>query len=713
MTQKKTPPRTPPKRPERWAEVRSGWPIFLAAALTAVFLLWMFWWPLCNGGGLIGGDLYPYYFPQKVWFSESLARGETPLWNPLVGFGYPVLGESQTAAYYPPNQLLFRIASVNQAFHWSQLGHYLLAFAGMVALSLRLGLKGPGALLAATAFIYGWFPARICLEWAIIGGAWYVWILWAYVAFLQTGRRRYWGLLGLFLGLDLLAGHYNLAFITLLTMIPLTWLVPRIASQQDDTSENRNVPRTDWRRVFFSGVAVVCGFLVSGVQLLQSWELKSVSQRQEVNDVFAPTYGHLPPVAISQLWMPWAWYAGEKSFDELLSSRFLSVPMATNQAEAQLYVGLIPFLLALLGLLIPSWRRSLSIRNPWGWPALIAVSLIFATGWPTVFLSNVPGFGFFRGPGRYSMTAAFAIAILAGACLDQLTRRWSLRSIEMTLLTGLLLGVTACDLWAASRQYQFHFGPFFGRQVFYATLLDDPPINHLHESPLRKYFTEQGGNTRLYAPGQNIPSMLNVSAIPVYLGLGPEIYESDEIRVDFSQTDPAAIQNAVSRLRRFGVTHLLLEQPLEPDQWPVESLGGVIDPFLNRALARQEPFYFYKLLDSPGRASFISGSGEIHSIEDTGHSVSIQLTSPSGGTLQLRDLNYPGWQPASTGGKAETECDQLFRCVEVQGSPERQTITWNYRPRSWYWGSFASLLGLVLLTAGWLWRPRSAHIAIT
>ncbi len=734
----------------------------MISLLLGLLLTWMFWWPLWQGGGLIGGDIYPYYFPQKVALAEALKSGEIPLWNPFVGFGYPVIGESQTAALYPPNLILYYFCSPNTAYNISQLGHYVAAFIGMVLLARRLQLGLTGSLFAALIFVYGWFPARICLEWAIIGGAWFVWILWGATAFLQSGRFRYLAVTSLFLALDLIAGHYNLAFITLLALIPLPWLVkplvpsakssetqsesssPRLATL---TSDEQSLPSNRWqsklallkaqKRPIALWLALGVGFLIAGVQLLPTWELKKVSQRQAVNDAFAPTYGHLPPVALSQLWMPWGWYANEKSMDELLGNRFLSVPNSTNQAEAQLYLGLLPFLLALTGLLIPWWRRSLALHRPWLWLAVILISLLFATGWPTAFLSSLPGIGFFRGPSRYSLVAAFGIAVLAGATLDFLLQRLALNRLTETIFTALLLSITAGDLWAASRQYQFQTGPYFGRQVFYASLLNDPPINYLNQSLLRKFFTETATNARLYAPGQNIPSLLNVSAIPVYLGLGPEIYESDDVRIDFKTTVQEERTDAVNRLLRFGVTHLLLEHAINEKEWPVKPLGPVLDPFLNRALARQEPFYFYEVIGSPARVSFLNNpesqhqnregkQNEIHSIKVSANTVTIDATIHSPDTLILRDLNYPGWSvttnklaghatkdhavandnaPAKEHALTSHACDPLFRCIEVntsthsdpQQSGDRQSITWTYQPASVRWGIFLSGLGLILL----------------
>jgi hypothetical protein len=399
--------------------------------------------------------------------------------------------------------------------------------------------------------------------------------------------------------------------------------------------------------------------------------------------------------------------------DQMLGGDAWSVPTPTNQAEAQFYLGLLPLVLSVLALVLPRLRRQLTLQSPWGWLTVILLSLLFASGWPTAWLSFLPGIGFFRGPGRYSLVAAWGIAMLAGAGWEAVLRRLQLSSKAVIVSTGLLALLTAGDLWAASRQYQFFNGPYLGRQVFYATLLDTPPIHFLQESVLRKFFEQAGPHCRLYAPGQNIPSMLHVSALPVYLGLGPEIYESPEMRISFSETPPAEIPHVVARLKQWGVTHLLLENPVDADAWSFRFQGQVLDPFLNRALARPEPYYFYELIDSPGRFS-VTGAGTptISTAVIHPNQATFTVTAPEGGTLTLRDLDYPGWEPRLESGEKLADSaspetgSALFRTVTLPASASLQTVTWTYRPASVFWGAGCSLCGMVILVAITLFRAR-------
>ena len=187
--------------------------------IVAIALTWYFWAPLWQGGTLIGGDLFPYFYPQKVFLAEQLHQGLIPLWNPLTGAGYPTIAESQTGVCYPPDLLAYRFLSVTAAYNAIQIAHYVLAFLGTFLLAKRLGCSLAGGLLAAVSFVYGWFPPRICLEWAIVTGAYLPWIVWCAESFLQQRRWRYLFALCLLMALQLLAGHFHLAFLTQLTLL--------------------------------------------------------------------------------------------------------------------------------------------------------------------------------------------------------------------------------------------------------------------------------------------------------------------------------------------------------------------------------------------------------------------------------------------------------------------------------------------------------------
>jgi hypothetical protein len=726
-------------------------------ACAALGLSALFWWPLFRGGGFVGGDIYSYYIPQKVIYADDLRNGKAPLWNDHAGHGYPIVGESQTGPFYPWNLALYRLLPINAAYNANHLIHYWLAFVFMWLYARAIGLSRSSAGLAALVYTYAWFPPRSCWEWAIIGGAWMPAALWCVERFLVTRRWRFaFGLCGV-LTLQLLAGHFNLAFLTLITLVPYVALRLGFA--------NRDLPGgTQSRRAAVFGMSLAalgCAFALAAVQIGPTWELKQLSQRDAPGENHKLAHGSIPIWYWSQAVRPWYWYAlTRQERDAALQESEGSLGAPTNQVEAHLYFGLAPLILALGGLI--GLLRS-GDRVAWIWLILGMAALFYTTGWFLGVTRHVPGFNFFQGPGRYGVITTLAVGVLAGKALDRLRATGSLwlslcvllafaasmwmalmftaRAVQLAevagvpnpftigdsvvsdgfisglfvlglvaaivaviaqqlpagakrpspavlgrwTLVGCALVATLTDLWIVSRL------------VFYSEMVEDPPIAHLAESPVRKILSQNKGTARVYAPGANLPSVLGAAATPVYLTFGPAAY------VDPKLTMPTdSIADETRWMHRAGVTHILSFTPLKSAQWPAaHALWVGFDPLLNRAWGRfREPLYLYELRGGRGRVAWEKPNAQSAAtiVEMQPNRIVIDARSPAGGKLVLTDLMYPGWQAAVDGVAADAIAfEGMFRAVEVPPGPH--TVVWSYHPWSVYWGAIVSAALLAVLAA--------------
>lgn len=665
--------------------------MFVAVA-AAVGLTVLFWWPIWAGGGFVGGDLYTYYLPQKVFYADRLHAGEFPLWNNRTGHGYPLVGESQTGAFYPFHLLLYSTFSVTTAYGVNHLLHYVLAFVFTWLYARRLGLSITGGLFAGLVYTYGWFPPRSCLEWAIIGGAYLPLAVWCAESFLQSRCWRYLIGLSITLAFQMLAGHYNLAFITQLVLaayVPLRlWF-----ADQDRPGETT---RLRSRLLAALATALVLGFAVAAVQLVPTWELKGRSQRAAAGTAFDPAYGHIPPLYWTQVVAPWLWYGSDIDIDRALNNmRFLTVSAGTNKVEAHLYFGLIPIGLLLAGLLSGRVRFQ---RRHWLLFLLGSTALVYTSGWLVPITRHLPGFGYFMGPGRFGIVTTLAVALLSAHVLDEWAVKRLSRSRTALLLISLAFVLTAGDLWWVSRR------------VTYAEMLHRPPLDFREESEVRRIVQRQSSSVRLFAPGPNLATLTGAASTPPYLGIGPREYydpASTMPTTDDSTTGHLPINDSqitakqLAWLQRAGVTHILSFEPLNKSTWPVTLIWQGFDPMLNRAWARyQEPIYLYRLHGSRGRVSFADPRpGDVATVtEYAANRVVIDANSSSGGRLVLTDLMYPGWQVSVDGHPAQAiKLEGLYRAVDL--TPGRHTVVWSYRPQSVYWGAVVSVAALLLLAA--------------
>jgi hypothetical protein len=655
----------------------------VGVAAFAVALTYLFWQPLYNGWGFIGGDTYPYFYPQKAFLADRLKAGEFPIWNNLVGQGYPLVAESQTGVLYPPNLLLYRWLDLQTAYNVSHLLHAMIAVVGTWLLARRLGVSGIGSLLTALTFVGGWFPARSCLEWAMIGGAWFPLVLWTVESYLQTGRRRWLAGASACVALFLLAGHFHLAFITLLATAGYVLLRPRGDHPSVEQMPSRS---RGWIGI---GVAIAVGFLLAAVQLLPTLELRGRSQRFEFSSEHNPLYGRLPPNYLTHIIAPWSWFRDGVNPDDFLGG--------SNRVEAHLYCGLLPLALALFGAALVVRERRWSRNGVW--IVLGLAFLLLALGSPLVWLQQLPGFGFFRGAGRYGMVTAFAVALLAGFGFDRIMR--ARQPTTTWLVAGICLGVTAWDL---SRVVPY---------VSYVVAIPSP-LQMRDKSAVRQLLS-QFPAARVFGPGQNVLTLANVSQFPVYLGIGPAEYFDPQFAMPPTPKDGPVSDELIAAqvrwMRDAGVTHILGQRPWDPDHWPIQLVWTGFDELFNRAWGQfDSPLYLYELIDAPGRVVLQDGAvGEVRIADSRANEVSLQANLTEGGLVVLKELDYPGWEATVDGGQTEkSPLAPPFRAVGV--GPGEHRIVWRFRSASLRTGTVISAAALLLGLAALFWGRRGGLV---
>ncbi len=662
---------------------RSDW--FVAIAIGCALSLGV-WHELLTGGGIVGGDTYPYFFPQKDAMADGFAHGELPLWHDRTGLGYPLHAESQAGIFYPTNQLLYRLFAVNTAYNASILLHYALAFVFAWRFCRSQALSNASALLAAMVFVYGWFPARLSLEWSIIGGVWFPCCLWLTERLISRPGRSAGCLLALAFATHLLAGHFTLAFITQLCCLGYALLMEG-RSRVGDMGHNESLGRIKAGAIVTSAIAV--GILLASLQLIPTLELRQLSQRDGSNAVFNPAYGHLPPVYLSQLvagW--WYWHSPEiVQSRQMLQFPFLMSSADTNQVEAHLYVGLIPFGL-LLCPIQDSVRQRLRATHWKIWLMLSGMAIVYAFGWLVPVTKHLPGFGFFMGPGRYTMISALGLAIISGLVLDALLRRRS-RAMQF-VITAIVAAITLCDILASG-----------DAPVCDAQIVPVPPIAGLQESWIAAELAREPA-ARLLAPGPNVGNLFGVSCVPQYLGLGPAEYFRSDALFDTIPLNPETVFPSdadVERLRDRGVTHLLTQKAVSNPSPELELIRAAPDSFLNRVWARRNAAcYLYRLKSATGRIA-IDPASALHQfswIEQRPSRQVFRVTLSDDAVVTSNDLMFPGWQVTVDGNAATAGTSGGFR-RSVQVAAGEHIIAWTYRPLSLMLGAGASLLTLIAM----------------
>lgn len=368
--------------------------------LTLVLAVGVLFHNLLLGEVIFWGTPSLQFYPWRELAFSELREGRLPLWNALVGNGAPLLANYQTAVFYPPNWLNLLLPTAH-LMGWLGMLHLVWAGLGMAAYLRRLGLDRFGQGVGALAFaLSGYLVSRFGFLSITSAVPWLPWLLWALDGLWGPDGDAPWRsivLLGVIVGMQLLAGHAQTTFYSLLFAgLYALW---RAAQRR---SARQLVPA-------LGGVAL--GFGLAAIQLLPTLELTRASQRAAgVDAMLGLTYSYWPL-------RPLSWFA-PNIFGSPATGDFWGYGTYWEDAT---YVGLLAMLLA--GRALFNWLRTPRDETPGS-----AVVPFFATTIPPVLLlalgdntpvfvwlfRHMPTFDAFQAPARWMLLAVFAFSALAG-----------------------------------------------------------------------------------------------------------------------------------------------------------------------------------------------------------------------------------------------------------------------------------------------------------
>jgi hypothetical protein len=400
--------------------LRDYWIILLAPLLLVLPLM-------ARGQVLYWGTPSLQFVPWWSYALDCLRQGVLPLWNPLNGFGAPLIANYQLAFFYPPNWLLLLFGilagQANQAvaiawgFMLLSVLHLAWAGLGMALLLKRLGFGWLGQVVGGMAFgISGYVVARLGFFSMVWVYAWLPWVIYTTDPIAPVGREepdnsgdrvRLMPGLVLCLSMQLLAGHAQLTWYTLL--LAVVWVT--VGSLHGG----------GLRRLVMGGLSLASAGLVAAglaaVQLLPTFEYLTQSQR-------ADAYAFEEALTFS-FW-PWRLIT-------ILSPDFFGSPAAgdfwgyASYWEDHIYMGVLPVLLALatFWLVLRGLRRSGRGRE-WrllllAWSGLLVTFVLAMGRYTPVFpflYRYVPTFDMFQAPARYLVWSVFLFPVLAAVGID-------------------------------------------------------------------------------------------------------------------------------------------------------------------------------------------------------------------------------------------------------------------------------------------------------
>ncbi len=382
-------------------------------------------WPIGLGGRMpTGGDVTQFSLGLMAVLSEAIRSGRLPLWNDLWGYGFPGLAESQMGVFYPPHLVLYGLLSVEAAYTSSLVLHTFWGGLGAYWCSRRFGTLPAGSALAGFAWsASGFFVIHLPHQWGYTTGSWMPWA-WGLAWSLASGQatRRTPFLLAVVLTLQVLPGHFQLAFTTQLG-VAIVGLWAFAEGIVKSAPVRRDLGGRNTTKVAMAMAAVIP---LAAMQLWPTYRLSLLAGPRDYEYLsgFAATPVHLVNYVApglfhgSPLWRPLAWD-----------------PFHTSPEEHLAYVGLVPLFLA-IGAIHRVFHREPGVRVL---TVLVAATLLLSLG-PYVpgfsLWSRLPGFSFFRAPARWSLATGLSLCLLAGKGFDRLPS-WPRPGLSMVRFVAL------------------------------------------------------------------------------------------------------------------------------------------------------------------------------------------------------------------------------------------------------------------------------------
>ncbi|MBW4437945.1 MAG: oligosaccharide flippase family protein [Pleurocapsa minor GSE-CHR-MK-17-07R] len=422
-------------------------------------------------------DLVLQNVQWKSFILENLRAGEIPLWNPYQFAGVPFLAAGQQSTLYPFS-LLYYALPLETAYGWFTVVQLWIAGAGLFALARGLGASRTGATIAGITYqLAAFFVTSAVFPMMIAGAAWLPVVLLMCENIIarrgilrgRPGAPVWMGIGALALGLCVLAGHVEIVYYTLIIAAyysagRLLWGLARRGTDALSTRLRAAVVSGLW----LLGM-VVLGIALGGVQFVPLFELASINFRSGsagLDEVLG--WAH-PFRDVVQFAMP-NFYGSpaHHSYLDVFSGQTVSLidNIVTNAAgarithtewgmknyvEAALYVGVLPLILVVTGMVALAVSRRRGADAPadnspaprWILASLGVLALTFMFGLPTYALLyyGFPGINQLHSPFRWIFAVTLCVAVLAAFGWDALTTRKQLaRRLGLSVfITGLVV----------------------------------------------------------------------------------------------------------------------------------------------------------------------------------------------------------------------------------------------------------------------------------
>jgi len=376
---------------------------------------------------IFASDLMNDRYPLRYFLGTLITEGRLPLWTPHIYGGFPLFAAVEVGSFYPPNLIFFGLFQPLIALNLDILFHIFLTGVFTYLYARSLNLEKVSALFSGLILMYSGFFISHLKQLNMVNAACYVPLLFFMIErYRQKGQFKYLLYFSLVLGIQILAGHPQITYYTILGS--MAYFCFRLKST---LTIKQYLPRL----CLFS-LTIGIGFAIGAIQLIPTFELSSLSQRSGgVPYQFATSCNYHPYDILTFLYPFINGNPGTASY------KLGTYKVGSVFWEDYGYVGLIPLFLALYLIVTTFISRKITRVHTFFLICSFLLVLGAVTPFFKIFFYLVPGMNYFRFPTRFLLFTDLSLAILAGMGLTKFFVKRSYR------ITALVFVITLADLW--------------------------------------------------------------------------------------------------------------------------------------------------------------------------------------------------------------------------------------------------------------------------
>ena len=372
-------------------------------------------------------DIYRYFYPYKLYATESIKDGKIPLWNPYISSGIPFIATLQSQVFYPLSVIHY-ILPFNFGFQLFIVIHFFLAGIFIYILCKELKLQPISSLTSAVIFSFSGYLVSVVDMVSSLSSV--IWLPLVFLYFHKTLFERsiykkvlYILILSILIGIEFLGGEPTILYGTVVLLI----IYNIIFIKQKNS-------------IYILPIAGIISFLLVAFQLLPFLELLGYSDRINLPEkigYYGNLFWSLPPEHIFNFFIPMIF--GD------ITKRYIDLSDISQLWLKSFYVGIIPLVLAFYTLLsVRKDNNKNKVKIIYFFIGVFILSVFLSSGSYNflykVFYYLLPGLKLIRYPVKFLFLSTFAISIISGFGLEYiLSKKDKVSLIKLKKIVILIL----------------------------------------------------------------------------------------------------------------------------------------------------------------------------------------------------------------------------------------------------------------------------------